>query len=227
MKKKSNFPRLVKWMFLTGVAFLVFMTILRFVFFYHFVPQGYSFSKCLSSFLLGLHFDIRIICGIVLFPFVIGNLHLKYNDRKRLTVGSIVEVFITIVIMVLLIFFMFKGHATKSTLIYIAILFILILLWLFITKNCNPFENSFSSKVFKIYFFVVTLSLVLMYAVDFEYFDYLHERLNAGAMNYLSDAKISMNMVWETYPVFTLLFLIIIGTALIYWPILKWFKKIQ
>jgi len=227
MKKKSNFPRLVKWMFLTGVAFLVFMTIMRLVFFYHFVPQGYSFSKCFPSFLLGLHFDIRIICGIILFPFVIGNLHLKYNNRNRLTVGSIVEVFFTIVIMVLLMFFMFKGHATKSTLIYIAILFILILLWLFIKKNCNPFENSFSANVFKIYFFIVTLSLVLMYVIDFQYFDYLHERLNAGAMNYLSDAKISMNMVWETYPVFTLSVLVIICTALIYWLILKWFKKVQ
>ena len=66
-----------------------------------------------------------------------------------------------------------------------------------------------------------------MYVSDLEYFDYRHERLNAGAMNYLSDAKISMNMVWETYPVFTLLFLVIIGTAVIYWLILRWFKKTQ
>ncbi len=227
MKKKSNFPLLVKWMFLTGIAFLIFMTLMRLVFFYHFVSVDYTFSKCLPSFLLGLHFDVRIICGIILFPFVIGNFHLKYNSKKRLTAGSVVQLFITILVMVLMLIFMHKGHATVTTLVSIAILFALILVWLFITKNCNPFENSFSAKVFKVYFFIITLSLVLMYIIDFEYFDYLHERLNAGAMNYLSDAKISMNMVWETYPVFTLLFVTIIVTFIIYWLIVRWFKKIQ
>ena len=227
MKKKSNFPLLVKWMFLAGIAFLIFMTIMRLVFFYHFVPQEYTFSKCLPSFLLGLHFDLRIVCGIVLFPFVIGNLHLKYSSKKRLTIASIIQLFITIVVMVLLLIFMFKGHATPGTLIIIGILFTLILVWLFITKNCNPFENSFSEKVFKVYFFIITLSLVLMYVIDFEHFDYLHERLNAGAMNYLSDAKISMNMVWETYPVITLLIATFIATFIIYWLIMRWFKKVQ
>jgi len=164
---------------------------------------------------------------MIVFPFVIGNLHLKYNPKKRLTVGSIIEVFFTLLIMVLLMIFMFKGHATKSTMIYIGILFLFIFLWLFITKNCNPFENSFSSKVFKVYFFIITLLLVLMYAIDFEHFDYLHERLNAGALNYLSNAKISMNMVWETYPVIILLILILIATIIIYWLIIRWFKKIQ
>lgn len=129
--------------------------------------------------------------------------------------------------MVLLLMFMYKGHATPATLIITGILFTLILLWLFITKNCNPFEHSFSGKVFKVYFFIITLSLVLMYVIDFEHFDYLHERLNAGAMNYLSDAKISMNMVWETYPVITLLIATFIATVIIYWLIIRWFKNIQ
>ncbi len=129
--------------------------------------------------------------------------------------------------MILLLIFMFKGHATPGTLIIIGILFTLILVWLFITKNCNPFENSFSEKVFKVYFLIITLSLVLMYVIDFEHFDYLHERLNAGAMNYLSDAKISMNMVWETYPVITLLIATFIATFIIYWLIIRWFKKVQ
>src|SRR6185312_6264031 len=108
MKRKSNFPRLVKWMFLTGIAFLIFMTIMRFIFFYHFAPLNYSFSNSFRAFFLGLNFDVRIVCGIIIFPFVIGNLHLKYNEKKRLTAGSIIEVFITVVIMGLLILFMKK-----------------------------------------------------------------------------------------------------------------------
>jgi phosphoglycerol transferase MdoB-like AlkP superfamily enzyme len=227
MKRKSNFPRLVKWIFLTGIAFLIFMTIMRFIFFYHFAPSNYTFSNCIKSFLLGLNFDVRIVCGIIIFPFVIGNLHLKYIEKKRLSVGSILQLFFTVLIMALLLFFMKKGHAPLSTLITIGILFILILGWLFSTKNCNPFENSLSQKIFKIYFLIITILLVFLYVVDFENFDYLHERLNASVLNYLGDAKISMNMVWQTYPVFTLLISIIIGTALLFWLINRWFNKTE
>ncbi len=227
MKRKSNFPRLVKWMFLTGIAFLIFMTIMRFIFFYHFAPLNYSFSNSFRAFLLGLNFDVRIVCGIIIFPFVIGNLHLKYNEKKRLTAGSIIEVFITVVIMGLLILFMKKGHASLAVLIGTSILFLLILAWLFATKNCNPFENIVSERIFKIYFFIVTVVLVFLYAIDFENFDYLHERLNASVLNYLGNAKISLNMVWETYPVFTLLILIIVFTAFIFWLINKWFRRTE
>ncbi len=227
MKRKSNFPRLVKWMFLTGIAFLIFMIVMRFIFFYHFAPLNYTFSNCVRAFLLGLNFDIRIVCGILIFPFLIGNLHLKYNERKRLTAGSIIEVFFTVVIMALLILFMKKGHASLAVLIGTGILFLLILAWLFITKNCNPFENVVSKRIFKIYFFIITVSLVFLYVIDFENYDYLHERLNASVLNYLGNAKISMNMVWETYPVFTLLILIIVFTALIFWLINKWFRRTE
>jgi len=201
------------------------MTIMRFVFFYHFAPLNYTFSKCAKAFLLGLNFDERIVSGLIIFPFIIGNLHLSYNDKKRLTGGSLIELFFTIIIMALLLFFMKKGHATPVTLIGTTILFLLILVWLFVTKNCNPFENSFSKYVFKFYFFVVTVALVFLYAIDFENYDYLHERLNASVLNYLGNAKISMNMVWESYPVFTLVILIIVASSLLLWLINRWFNK--
>lgn len=227
MKRKSNFPRLVRWIFLTGIAFLIFMTIMRFAFFYHFAPSNFTFSNCINSFLLGLNFDARIVCGIIIFPFVIGNLRLKYIENKRLSAGSILQLFFTVLIMALLLFFMKKGHAPLSTLISIGILFVLILGWLFAAKNCNPFENSLSRKIFKTYFFIISILLVFLYVVDFENFDYLHERLNASVINYLGDPKISMNMVWQTYPVFTLLISIIIGTALLFWLINRWFNKTE
>jgi len=225
--KSATFPRLVKWMFLTGIAFLIFMSIMRFVFFSHFRLPQYSFPNSFRAFLLGLNFDTRIVCGIVLFPFLIGNLHIRYNDKRRLATGSIVQLVITILVMAVLIIFMKKGHVPISSLIYVGILFAWILVWLLVTKNCNPFENSISRKIFKIYFFLITVTLVILYAVDFEHYDYLHQRVNASVLNYLGDAKISMNMVWETYPVFTLLILIIISITLLYWLINRWFKKMQ
>jgi phosphoglycerol transferase MdoB-like AlkP superfamily enzyme len=225
--KTTNFPRLIKWMFFTAITFLIFMTVMRLVFFYHFKPAGYSFSNNLQAFLLGLNFDTRIVCGMVLFPFLVGNLYLNYTEKKRLTAGSIARVVFTILIMALLIIFIKKGHASASIMIGITVLFALILVWLFVTKNCNPFENTTSKNIFKIYFLLLTVSLVFLYAVDFEHFDYLHQRLNASVMNYTADAKISMNMVWETYPVITLLILIIAGTVILYWLILLWFKNIK
>ncbi|MEO8412931.1 MAG: sulfatase-like hydrolase/transferase [Ginsengibacter sp.] len=224
--KFATFPRLVKWMFLTAIAFLIFMTIMRFVFFYHFRFAPYSYHNCFAAFLLGLNFDTRMVCGIVLFPFLIGNLHIKYSGKKRLTFGSIAQLVITIVVMVLLIIFMKKGHVPGSSLIYISILFAAILVWLLVTKNCDPFENAISRKIFKIYFFIITVVLVLLYAVDFEHYDYLHQRLNASVLNYLGDAKTSMNMVWESYPVVTLFILVIISIILLYGLIARWFKKI-
>ena len=112
----------------------------------------------------------------------------------------------------LLLLFMHKGHAAPMTMIGIAIIFILIFIWLFAKKSCSPFENRLSRNIFKIYFFIISFLVVFLYAIDFESYDYLHERLNATLLNLMGNAKISMRMVWETYPVFTLIILILVFT---------------
>ena len=87
--KKSTFPRLIPWMFLTALTFLIFMSIARYVFFIHFKPLDDVFSNYLNVFLLGLRFDLRTVCGLILFPFLIGNLHLRYNEKNRLKIQSL------------------------------------------------------------------------------------------------------------------------------------------
>src|SRR5882757_8359324 len=114
LMKIANFPRLVKWMFITGIIFLVCMVIMRLVFFIHFRPPQYSYSNSFKALLLGLHFDARIVSGIVLFPFLIGSLRLTYTKQGRFTAGSIFQLAITILVMVLLIIFMKKGHVPVS-----------------------------------------------------------------------------------------------------------------
>ena len=187
MKKKSNFPLLVKWMFLTAIAFLIFMTLMRFLFFYHFAPARASFGSYIKPFLLGLNFDVRIVCGFILFPFLIGNFHLHYTEKRKLTAGSIVQLILIVTVMGLLLLFMHKGHATFTTMMAIAVLFVLILAWLFAGKSCNPFENRLSRNIFKIYFYLISFVVVLFYAIDFENYDYLHERLNASLINLLGN----------------------------------------
>jgi phosphoglycerol transferase MdoB-like AlkP superfamily enzyme len=74
---------------------------------------------------------------------------------------------------------------------------------------------------------VAAILLVFFYAIDFQHFDYLHQRLNASVINYTEDAKISASMVWETYPIWTLLAIIIICSAIIYFLVLRFYKNMM
>ncbi len=227
--KKTAIPKLISWLFLTGLTFLIFMTIMRVIFFFHFRTNEYSFQENTTTFLMGFQFDLRIVCLIVLFPFILGNLNLKYNFQERKLLGNIIKLVISILILGVLLFLISKKFLLPlQPLIFATILpFILILVWLYTSKNCNPFESDISRKVIKSYFFFVSLLIPFLYAIDFQHYDYLHERLNTDVLRFTNDAKTSMDMVWESYPVITILLLTLISTALIYTSILNWFKRIS
>ena len=74
----------------------------------------------------------------------------------------------------------------------------------------NPLRNKTAKKIWVAILSLVFILTVLFYAVDYFYFDYLQQRLNASILNYLNDAAISLNMAMESYPVFKLLLGIII-----------------
>ncbi len=73
----------------------------------------------------------------------------------------------------------------------------------------NPFKNNGAKKFWNFLLPLVFAILTLFYCIDFYHFDYLHQRLNASVLNYLQDAGISFNMMWQTYP------LVKVGIALI------------
>lgn len=83
-----------------------------------------------------------------------------------------------------------------------------------------PFLDPFRSRAGRRWVLFLSgfsgLLLVFFYAVDFAHYSYLSQRLNASVLNYLTDAGISANMVWQTYPVTRILLLLIAGTWLIY-----------
>jgi phosphoglycerol transferase MdoB-like AlkP superfamily enzyme len=81
--------------------------------------------------------------------------------------------------------------------------------------NLNPFKNYKASSFWNFlvpFIFVIT---VLVLAIDYYHFDYLHQRLNATVLNYVEDAGISFNMMWESYPLIwiTVGFIIIVLLA--------------
>ncbi|MEP6928350.1 MAG: LTA synthase family protein [Ginsengibacter sp.] len=219
----ATFPRLIKWMFATGITFLIGMVIIRIVFFLHYRPLQYSFSNTAGAFLLGVRYDLRVVCGIILVPFLAGNFYLTYN-RNRLSIASIFRITFALILMAVIILLLKNNHAGIASIIIVSIFFILFFIWGFYVKSCNPFANRTSKKIFLVYFFIIGFTLAILYAVDFEHYDYLHQRLNASVLNYAEDAKISMNMVWQTYPVFRLILLVIIAVVLLYSIIILWFK---
>lgn len=75
----------------------------------------------------------------------------------------------------------------------------------------NPFRNHGAKKWWNIFLPFIFLIALFFYAVDFYHYDYLHQRLNATVLNYLADAGISFTMVWQTYPLLTVLLMLVIA----------------
>lgn len=65
----------------------------------------------------------------------------------------------------------------------------------------NPFKNFKAQKIWNVLLTVLFIMILLFYAVDYYYYDYLQQRLNASILSYITDAQISRDMVWQTYPV--------------------------
>ncbi len=64
----------------------------------------------------------------------------------------------------------------------------------------NFVRSSIARRVWLAYFVVMAAFLILTYFVDIAHYDYLHGRLNANAINYISTPAIALQFIWETYP---------------------------
>ena len=76
----------------------------------------------------------------------------------------------------------------------------LLMLLLCAIPYINPFKNSRAKTFWNILLPVLFLLMILVLAIDYYHFDYLHQRLNATVLNYLQDAGISFSMMWQSYP---------------------------
>jgi phosphoglycerol transferase MdoB-like AlkP superfamily enzyme len=103
------------------------------------------------------------------------------------------------------VFWMGFRYDARVVCVFLFILFLSGLIFYF-----RPFSHHFSRKLLMILTRSFGLLILVVYTFDFFHFDYLRQRLNASVLNYAEDAKISGNMVWESYPVIKILFLWII-----------------
>ncbi|MEK7286269.1 MAG: sulfatase-like hydrolase/transferase [Nitrospirota bacterium] len=76
------------------------------------------------------------------------------------------------------------------------------------------FNTRFSRSFWHYYLTGVTTLILLVYGFDFGHFSYLHIRLNAAAVSLLEDAAISIEMLWETYPIVRIVLALFFAIAL-------------
>ncbi len=81
-------------------------------------------------------------------------------------------------------------------------------------------QRFFNYKIYKkisiIYFTIMYLVITLFYVFDFGYYDYLSIRLDAASLRFLSNLKISTQVLFESYPVYKGLFTLLILGIVIY-----------
>lgn len=81
-------------------------------------------------------------------------------------------------------------------------------------RPIHLFHSRFGRSFWNGYITVMAALIFLVYLFDFGHFAYLHTHLDATAVGLLEDTAISLEMLWETYPILRVIFALIATTAL-------------
>jgi phosphoglycerol transferase MdoB-like AlkP superfamily enzyme len=87
----------------------------------------------------------------------------------------------------------------------------------------SPFHSRLNKKWCSIYLAVVSFLLLVFFGADLGSFAYDSTRLNAIALNFISDASISLKMIWQSYPVIWICIVMII----VIWFLARLFKTLH
>jgi phosphoglycerol transferase MdoB-like AlkP superfamily enzyme len=79
----------------------------------------------------------------------------------------------------------------------------------------SPFYSLRNRKVWTWYLAIVTFLVVFFFAADFGCFSYNRTRLNASALNFVEDPKISAAMLWQSYPIVWMLLGLLLAVVLL------------
>ena len=94
---------------------------------------------------------------------------------------------------------------------------VLVSLW----PSYSPFYSARNKRIWTWYLASITFVVFFFFAADFGCFSYNKTRLNASALNFAEDPKISMMMLWQSYPVFWLLLALLVAVLSLKWMFRK------
>lgn len=91
----------------------------------------------------------------------------------------------------------------------------------------SPFFSIRNSKYWSWYLAIITFIVIFFFAADFGNFSYNRTRLDAGALNFYEDPKISWQMMQESYPVFWILFGLVAVVFIFRWMYKRSHKSVK
>ncbi len=168
MLLKWRMPKTVQWVVKLFFIFLLVFTMFRLSTFLAFKPANISFKEVSPSFCMGIRFDVRWIC-ILLMPIVL----LSFIPR------------------------------------------------------ISPYSSIVSRRIWVTYLAATTFMLMFFFGADYGHFAYVSTRLNASALNFAEDAKISFEMLWQSYPLFWMVLALIAVVCLFYWLYKKTHQRVE
>lgn len=81
----------------------------------------------------------------------------------------------------------------------------------------SPFYSARNKKWWTWYLAIITFLVFVFFAADFGSFSYNQTRLDAGAMNFAEDFRLSLEMMFETYPMIWMLLGLVVAVLLVRW----------
>lgn len=90
-----------------------------------------------------------------------------------------------------------------------------------LVPKLSPFYSLKNRRAWTWYLAVAAFFVFFFFAADFGCFSYNKTRLNASALNFAEDPKISMMMLWQSYPMFWLLLALIVAVLSLRWMFRK------
>lgn len=91
----------------------------------------------------------------------------------------------------------------------------------------TPFRNRRNKRIWSAYLVIVTFFMLFFFGADFGHFEYVRTRLNASALNFFEDAAISLQMLWESYPIFWIFFALVVLILVLAWFINRTYFKVE
>ncbi|HRF17718.1 MAG TPA: hypothetical protein PK977_06100, partial [Chitinophagaceae bacterium] len=89
--KKFIHSRLVRWMLLNGLFFLLLLTILRIIFHFVFTPRG---EKAIGDALwMGFRYDARVVCVFLMIVLLLSSIFYFYKPFTQVISRKILLVF--------------------------------------------------------------------------------------------------------------------------------------